>query len=103
MKVLLATGAVVAGLMIAAGASANEKLAQSSGCMTCHGVDKKIIGPGFKEIAAKYRGSKGAEAALITKVKAGGKGAWGEMPMPPNAHVKDDDIKTMVHWILSLK
>lgn len=103
MKVLLATGAVVAGLMIAGGAGANEKLAQSSGCMTCHGVDKKIIGPGFKEVAAKYRGNKGAEAALITKVKAGGKGVWGEIPMPPNAHVKDDDIKTMVHWILSLK
>lgn len=103
MKVLLATGALVAGLMIAGGAGANEKLAQSSGCMTCHGVDKKIIGPGFKEVAAKYRGNKGAEAALITKVKAGGKGVWGEIPMPPNAHVKDDDIKTMVHWILSLK
>ena len=103
MKVLFATGAVVAGLMLAGGAGANEKLAQSSGCMTCHGVDKKVIGPGFKEIATKYRNDKGAEAALIKKVKAGGKGVWGEIPMPPNAHVKDEDIKTMVQWILSLK
>ena len=103
MKVLFVAGAVVAGLMLAGGAGANEKLAQSSGCMTCHGVDKKVIGPGFKEIATKYRNDKGAEAALIKKVKAGGKGVWGEIPMPPNAHVKDEDIKTMVQWILSLK
>jgi cytochrome c len=90
-------------LMVAGAAHASEKLAQSSGCMTCHGVDKKIIGPAFKEVAAKYRGDKGAEAALIQKVKAGGKGVWGDMPMPPNAHVKDDDIKALVQWIMSLK
>ena len=103
MKVLFVAGAVVAGLMLAGGAGANEKLAQSSGCMTCHGVDKKVIGPGFKEIAAKYRNDKGAEPALIKKVKAGGKGVWGEIPMPPNAHVKDEDVKTLVQWTLSLK
>mgnify|MGYP002085535495 FL=1 len=62
-----------------------------------------MIGPAFKEIAAKYRNDKGAEANLVKKVKAGGKGAWGEAIMPPNAHVKDDDIKSMVQWILSLK
>ena len=54
-------------------------------------------------VAAKYRGKKGAEAEMIKKVKAGGKGVWGDMPMPPNAHVKDDDIKTVVQWILSIK
>ena len=66
-------------------------------------IDKKVIGPAYKEVAAKYRGNKAAEADLFKKVKAGGKGVWGEMPMPPNAHVKDEDIKTLVHWILSLK
>lgn len=103
MKRVFAACCVLAGLTFTAGAYANEKLAQSSGCMTCHGIDKKVIGPAFKDIANKYRNDKGAEAALVKKVKEGGKGVWGEVPMPPNAHVKDDDIKTLVKWILSLK
>ena len=96
-------GAVLAGMLMSGLACANEKLAQSTGCITCHGVDKKVIGPGFKEVASKYAGNKGAEADLIKKVKAGSKGVWGDIPMPPNAHVKDEDIKTLVHWILTLK
>ncbi len=76
---------------------------KSSGCVACHSIDKKVVGPAYKDVAAKYRKDKGAEAALIKKVKAGGKGVWGEVPMPPNAHVKDEDMKTIVHWILSLK
>lgn len=91
------------GLLAAGNTQASEKLAQSSGCMTCHAVDRKVIGPGYKEIAAKYRNDKSAEAKLIKKVKAGGSGVWGSTPMPPNAHVKEDDIKTIVHWILTLK
>jgi cytochrome c len=94
---------VVLGVLSAGTAAATEKLAQSSGCMTCHAMDRKAIGPGYKEIAAKYRNEKGAEAKLIQKVKAGGAGVWGPAPMPPNPHVKEDDIKTMVQWILSLK
>lgn len=92
-----------AGILAAGPVSAQEKLAQSSGCTTCHSIDKKIVGPSYKDVAAKYRNDKGAEAKLITKVKNGGKGAWGDIPMPPNAHVKDADIKSLVHWILSLK
>ena len=103
MKRVFVACAVIAGFALASSAGANEKLAQSSGCMTCHGIDKKVIGPGYKEVAAKYRGNKGAEADLIKKVKAGSKGVWGEIPMPPNAHVKDEDIKTIVQWILSQK
>ena len=103
MKRVLSACAIAAAVTLAGAAQANEKLAQSSGCMTCHGVDKKIIGPSYKEIADKYRKDKGAEAGLIKKVKAGGKGVWGETPMPPNAHVKDEDIKTLVNWILSQK
>lgn len=91
------------GVLAAGNAAANEKLAQSNGCMTCHAVDKKVIGPSYKEIAAKYRSDKAAEANLVKKVKAGGSGVWGSTPMPPNAHVKDDDIKTVVHWILATK
>jgi cytochrome c len=103
MKRLIAASTACAALALCGTVYANEKLAQASGCMVCHGVDKKIIGPSYKEIAAKYRTDKGAEAALFKKVKAGGKGVWGEIPMPPNPHVKDDDIQTLVKWILTQK
>jgi cytochrome c len=103
MKAVFAALAATAGLMLAGGVQASEKLAQASGCMTCHAVDKKVLGPSYKDVAAKYRGDKGAEAKLIQKVKAGGKGVWGDVPMPPNAHVKDEDIKTLVRWVLSIK
>ncbi len=91
------------GVLAAGNAAASEKLAQSSGCMTCHSIDRKVIGPGYKDIAAKYRNDKGAAANLVKKVKAGGSGVWGSTAMPPNAHVKEDDIKTLVTWILTLK
>ena len=103
MKRWLAACAIGAGMVLAGLAHANEKLAQASGCTTCHTVDNKVIGPAYKDVAAKYRADKNAAAGLIQKVKAGSKGVWGEMPMPPNPHVKDEDIKTIVQWILSLK
>jgi cytochrome c len=71
--------------------------------MTCHQIDKKILGPSYKDVAAKYRSDKGAEAMLVKKVKEGGKGAWGDMAMPPNAHVKDADIQAIVKWIMTQK
>lgn len=99
--VSLAVAAI--GILLAGGAQAQEKQAQAAGCMTCHGVEKKIVGPSYKDIAAKYRNDKSAEAKLVAKVKKGGKGVWGDIPMPPNAHVKDEDIKSIVHWIVTLK
>lgn len=87
----------------AADEAAMMALAQKSACMSCHGVDKKIVGPAYKDVAAKYKGDKGAAAKLAAKVKAGGKGVWGEIPMPPNAAVKDEDIKALVNWILTRK
>ena len=102
MKFLLAIIATAA-MLLAGQASASEALAQKSGCLACHGVDKKILGPSFKDVAAKYKGDKGAEAKLVAKVKAGGSGVWGPMPMPANSpQVKDEDIKSIVHWVLSL-
>ena len=98
-----AVAATLAAGTHAADPKAAEALTKASGCLACHTVDKKLIGPSYKDVAAKYRGNKGAEAELIKKVKAGGKGVWGDIPMSPNAHVKDEDIKTMVQWILSLK
>jgi cytochrome c len=102
MKALAAAAAATA-LMVAGAAHAQEQLAQASGCLTCHSVSKKIVGPAFKDVAAKYRNDKSAEAKLVAKVKNGGKGVWGDVPMPPNAHVKDEDIRKLVHWVLSLK
>jgi cytochrome c len=84
-------------------ALANEELAKKSGCLACHAVDKRVVGPSYKEVAAKYKGDKDAEAKLIKKVKEGGVGAWGQVPMPPNNTVKDEDIKTLVKWVLSQK
>ena len=103
MKRVLAASAVSLGLLLAGAVQADEKLAQANGCMTCHQIDKKVLGPSYKDVAAKYRGDKAAEATLVKKVKDGGKGVWGEMVMPPNAHVKDDDIKVIIKWILTQK
>lgn len=84
-------------------AGANEELAKKNACTACHSVDKKIVGPAFKEVAAKYRNDKGAEAKLADKVIKGGVGVWGQVPMPPNAQVPEADVKALVKWMLSLK
>ena len=97
--ILLATGLAV----LAAPALANEELAKKNACTACHAIDKKLVGPAYKEVAKKYAGDATAEAKLIDKVKKGGVGVWGQVPMPPNASVKDEDIKTLVKWVLSLK
>ena len=81
---------------------AAKALAQKSGCLMCHSVDAKVVGPAFKDVAAKYK-VKAAESKLIAKVKAGGSGVWGPIPMPANSpQVKDEDIKTIVTWVLTL-
>ena len=103
---LLAAGSIVAGAAFGqakADAKAAEALAQKSGCIACHNVDKKIIGPAYKDVAAKYKADKDAVSQLAAKVKAGGSGVWGPVPMPPNAQVPDADITTLVTWIMSLK
>ncbi len=100
--------AVVALAGILAGSAANaadaakaKQLAQKFNCLACHAEDKKLVGPAYKEIAKKYKGDAGAEAKLIAKVKSGGGGVWGSIPMPPN-NVPDPDIKTIVEWILAM-
>jgi cytochrome c5 len=84
-------------------AKSAEAMMQKDGCAACHGIDKKIVGPAYTEVAAKYKGDAGAPARLTQKVKSGGAGVWGQVPMPPNAQVPDDDIKALVSWILTLK
>jgi cytochrome c len=98
---LIATALIAAGVMVSAPAMANLDLAKKSNCMSCHTVDKKLVGPAYKDVAAKYKGKADAVKMLAEKVKKGGKGAWGEIPMPPNAAVKDADIETLVKWILA--
>ena len=83
-------------------ALANPDLAKAKNCMACHTIDKKLVGPAYKDVAAKYKGDAKAAAMLAGKVKAGGKGAWGEIPMPPN-NVTDDEAKKLVAWVLAQK
>ena len=108
MKIIVTLLAAAAAATLAVGAhaadaKAGEALAKSSGCLACHTENKKLMGPSYKEIADRYRKDMAAEANLAQKVKAGGKGVWGDIPMPPNAHVKDADIKTLVQWILAIQ
>jgi cytochrome c len=100
VKLILAAAAAAA-LLLAAPARADEALARKHNCLACHQVDKKVVGPAYREIAKKYKGQNVA-AKLQEKVKRGGQGVWGPVPMPPNAAVPDGDIKTLVEWILKM-
>ena len=95
-----ATGIAAAGLVHA---DAGEDLLKKSGCTACHAIDKKLVGPPYVEVAAKYKGDPGAAAKLFEKVKKGGSGVWGQVPMPPNPQVSDADLKAMIAYILALK
>jgi cytochrome c len=88
---------------VAAPALASEELAKKNACTACHGIDKKLVGPAYRDVAAKYRGNAKAAAMLQEKVKKGSVGTWGQVPMPPNAAVKDADVKALVDWVLALK
>lgn len=82
---------------------ASMELAKKNHCFACHAVDHRVIGPSFKEIARKYTNDKTAQARLITKVKMGGGGVWGAIPMPPNPQLSDTDVTLLVDWILSVR
>jgi len=93
--------ALAAGVLLAAPATrADEAMAKKYNCLACHQVDKKVVGPAYKDVAKKYKGQADAVAHLSAKVKKGGSGVWGPIPMPPNAAVPDADIKALVEWIL---
>ena len=98
MKVL---ALALVGAAFAIPAQADEALAKKHNCLACHTVDKKLVGPSYKEIAKKYKGQNVA-AQLEQKVKKGGQGVWGPVPMPPNGAVPEGDIKKLVDWILKL-
>lgn len=94
---------LVAGVLASNVAMADADLAKAKNCMACHAIGAKVVGPAFKDVAAKYTGQKDAEDKLTQKVLRGGSGVWGAVPMPANAQVSDAEARTLVKWILSLK
>jgi cytochrome c len=102
MKRLLFIGLAVSAFVSNA-AMANADLAKEKNCMACHAVGNKVVGPAYKDVAAKYAGQKDAEAKLTQKIIKGGSGVWGPVPMPANTQVSEAEARTLVKWILSLK
>lgn len=101
MKHLLLSLAVLA--TVSAPAMADEALAKTKNCMACHAVDKKLVGPAYKDIAKKYAGDAKAADMLATKIVKGGSGVWGAIPMPANPQVNEADAKKLATWVLGLK
>lgn len=100
LRTLAAVSLLMPALASAADASA-FKLAQQYACTACHSPDKAIVGPAFRDVAKKYAGDKAMPAKLVAKVRAGGTGVWGQVPMPPNAQVPEADVQKIVAWVLS--
>jgi len=92
--------AISSGAALAADA---QQLLKDKACLSCHTVDKKLVGPAYKDVAAKYKARKDAEAYLVKKIREGSTGVWGPIPMPPNAAVNDADAKTLAKWVLIQK
>ncbi|MBL8418608.1 MAG: c-type cytochrome [Dechloromonas sp.] len=104
MKAVYVAMMAAAGVLIGGQAQAQDAaaLAKAKNCMACHAIDKKLVGPAYKDVAAKYKGDKAAVATLAAKIKAGGKGNWGEVPMPPN-NVTEAEAKELATWVLAQK
>jgi cytochrome c len=102
MKSLIALSVAI-GAAFASPAFANADLAKNKNCMACHAVDKKVIGPAYKDVAAKYAGQKDAADKLSQKIVKGGSGVWGAVPMPANPQVTEAEAKTLAAWVLSAK
>lgn len=102
-RYVLAVLAAAAAVVVANPAFADEALAKSKNCLSCHAIDKKILGPSYKDVAKKYAGDAKAASMLADKVIKGGSGNWGAIPMPANAQVSEAESKKLVAWILSLK
>ena len=105
MKEILALAALatLAVPALAVDETAALDIAKKNGCLACHSLDKKLVGPAWKDVGKKYAGDAAAAEQLAVKVKKGTKGTWGPVPMPPNATVKEADIKTLVEFVLTLK
>lgn len=93
--------ALVAGVGITAPVLADQALAASKNCMACHAVSKKVVGPSYKDVAQKYAGQKDAVSKLAIKIRQGGAGVWGVIPMPANAQVNEDEARKLAAWVLA--
>jgi cytochrome c len=102
-RVLITVALSATAILCATSAMASQELATKKNCMACHAIDKKVVGPAYKDVAAKYKGDAGAAAKLAAKVMKGGTGVWGAIPMPANPQVNDAEAKTLVAWVLSQK
>lgn len=98
---VLATAGLGALLLYAGLAQADEALARKHACMSCHQVAKKVVGPAFRDVASKYKGNAQAEAHLLTVLKKGGKGVWGQIPMPAHPQIPEAEARRLVHWVLA--
>jgi cytochrome c len=103
MKKYAAALAALGLVAVASPALADEALAKKYACTACHAIDRKLVGPSYKDVAAKYKGDAKAEEKLAVKVKKGGSGVFGPVPMPPNPNVPDADVAKLVKWVLSIK
>jgi cytochrome c len=103
MKRFVMGALVLVGAVASQAAMANADLAKAKNCMACHAVANKLVGPAYKDVAAKYAGQKDAEAKLVAKVMKGGSGVWGAIPMPANPQVSEAEAHTLVKWILAQK
>ncbi len=101
--ILVAIATLAAGIAASTPAMADLALATAKNCMACHAVDKKLVGPSYKDIAAKYAGQKDAAEKLAGKVIKGGSGVWGPVPMPANPQISADDAKKLAAWVLATK
>lgn len=96
-----ATAPIKVAAKAASVAATTKKLAEGKGCLACHGLANKVVGPGFTDVASKYKGDTAAQKKLEAKIKAGGAGVWGDIPMPPQAGISDADATAIVQWILN--
>lgn len=103
MKTLLFTVAALASVLGSSSVLASQELAQKKNCLACHSLDKKIVGPAYKDVAAKYKGQADAEPKLAAKILKGGAGVWGPVPMPANPQVSADEAKQLAKWVLTVK
>ncbi|MCZ2495201.1 c-type cytochrome [Xylophilus sp. Kf1] len=100
---VLLLSSMAALLPISAVADAGMDLAKSKTCLACHTVTRKVVGPSFQDVAKKYAGNQAAEAALATKIRKGGAGVWGPVPMPANPQVSDAEALSLARWVLQQK
>ncbi|MBS0500743.1 MAG: c-type cytochrome [Burkholderiaceae bacterium] len=103
MKRVLLTLAALTAVAAATPAMADEAMAKAKNCMACHAIDKKVVGPAYKDVAKKFGGQAGAADMLADKIMKGSTGTWGPVPMPPNTNVNAAEAKSLATWILTLK